>query len=150
MKYGILAAWAFVESVLDLRTLLAGGKIAMVKSELEWTSNLSALPELLSGWRCAKESPQGMDYKSCLGLLLYFHGEQQLSMRAMDVEETAIQSLEGYDNFQMDHLVCDADICASYGYKPAFLSFVHLLKDKTGQFQIQNKARYSYFEKGGA
>lgn len=91
-----------------------------------------------------------MDYKSCLGLLLYFHGEQQLSMRAMDVEETAIQSLEGYDNFQMDHLVCDADICASYGYKPAFLSFVHLLKDKTGQFQIQNKARYSYFEKGGA
>lgn len=150
VKYGILAAWAFVESVLDLRTLLAGGKIAMVKSELEWTSNLSALPELLSGWSCAKENPQGMDYKSCLGLLLYFHGEQQLSMRAMDVEETAIQSLEGYDNFQMDHLVCDADICASYGYKPAFLSFVHLLKDKTGQFQIQNKARYSYFEKGGA
>ena len=31
VKYGILAAWAYVESVLDVRTLLDGGKISLVK-----------------------------------------------------------------------------------------------------------------------
>ena len=150
VKYGLLAAWAFVESVLDLRTLLAGGKIAMVKTDLDWTSNLNTLPQLLNGWSCAKENPRGVDYKSYLGLLLYFHGEQQLSMRAMDVEESALQSIPGYEDFQMDHLVCSAEIQAFYSYQPVFLGFVSLLEDKTGQFQIRDEAQYSYFEKGGA
>lgn len=149
VKYGILAAWAFVESVLDLRTLLEGGKIAMVKSEAEWTSHLSSLPELLSGWSVAKESPRGKDYKSYLGLLLYFHSEQKLSMRAMDVEEAAVRKVEGYENFQMDHLICDAKVQACYSYQPVFLGFVHLLERKNSQFQIQKESWYSYFEQKG-
>lgn len=149
VKYGILAAWAFVESVLDLRTLLEGGKIAMVKSEAEWTSHLSSLPELLSGWHSAKESPQGTDYKSYLDLLLYFHNEQKLSMRAMDVEEAAVRKVQGYESFRMDHLICDAKVQASYSYQPVFLGFVNLLQNKKSQFRIQKKSWYSYFEKKG-
>ena len=71
-------------------------------------------------------------------------------MRAMDTTETAIQSIQGYENFRMDHLVCDAKIRTFYCYQPVFLCFVSMLKHKTDGFQIQNEARYSYFEKGGA
>ena len=43
VKYGILVAWAFAESVLDVRTLLSGGKITMIKSDADWTSNVHML-----------------------------------------------------------------------------------------------------------
>ena len=44
VKYGILVAWAFAESVLDVRTLLSGGKITMIKSDADWTSNVHMIP----------------------------------------------------------------------------------------------------------
>ena len=62
VKYGILVAWAFAESVLDVRTLLSGGKITMIKSDADWTSNVHMIPELLSGWSVAKDCSQGLDY----------------------------------------------------------------------------------------
>lgn len=39
VEKGILAAWAFCESVLDLRALLDGDKIPLIKgSDTSWTS----------------------------------------------------------------------------------------------------------------
>lgn len=149
VKYGILASWAFVESVLDLRTLLKGGNIAMIKSEADWTSHLNRLPELLTEWSCARENPQGMGYKSYLGLLLYFHSGQKLSMRAMDVEEAAIRKTAGYEGFCMDHLVCETKIRACYDYQPVFLGFVNLLGNKTSRFRVNKEAWYSFFERKG-
>lgn len=144
VKYGILAAWAFVESVLDLRTLLAGGKIAMIKSEADWTSNVHNLPALLSGWSQAKESSYGASYSQYLGILLLFHDGEKLGMRAMDVQEATVCNNEGYENFRMDHVLCETDVCATYEYAPVFLGFVSLLKEKTACFRIQNTGSYSY------
>jgi len=146
VKYGILAAWAFVESVLDLRTLLAGGKIALFKSEADWTSNVHNLPALLSGWSQAKESSLGVTYSQYLGMLLLFHNGEKLAMRAMDVQEATVCKSEGYENFRMDHVVCETDICATYEYSPIFLGFVTLLGQRTDCFRIQNMGSYSYRE----
>jgi hypothetical protein len=144
VKYGILAAWAFVESVMDLRTLLSGGKIALGKSKSEWTSNVNALPALLSGWSQANSSEQGLSYREYLGMLLLFHSGETLAMRAMDVQEAAIQRVEGYSSFQMDHVVCETKLVVTYEYKPIFMGFVNLLKSKPDAFRIQRTAEYSY------
>ena len=40
VKYGLLAGWAYCESVLDLRTLMDGEKIPIIKSDETWTSGL--------------------------------------------------------------------------------------------------------------
>ncbi len=45
----ILLAWAFGESVVDVRTLLKGNKVPLVKSEESWQLSLSGLMELGSG-----------------------------------------------------------------------------------------------------
>ncbi len=144
VKYGILAAWAFAESVLDLRTLLSGGKISLVKSELDWTSNVHDLPVLLSGWSVAKECSAGMNYSQFLSLLLLMHNGEKLAMRAMDVQEATVQKNEGYETFQMDHVLCESRVSAVYEYSPVFLGFVSLLKNGKGNIRIQNTTTYSY------
>lgn len=144
VKYGILAAWAYAESVLDLRTLLSGGKISVIKSELEWTSNVHDLPALLSGWSVAKDCSAGLDYSQYLSILLLTHSGDRLAMRAMDVEEATVCKTPGYENFRMDHVLCESGISATYEYAPVFLGFVSLLENKNDCFRIQNTTVYSY------
>lgn len=146
VKYGILAAWAFVESVLDLRTLLDGGKVSLLKSQLDWTSNVHNLPALLSGWSQAKNCPQGLGYSDYLGLVLLFHSGDKLAMRAMDVQEATVCMRPGYESFRMDHLICETKIRATYEYSPVFLGFVSLLGKKIDCFRMQTDSEYSYLK----
>lgn len=147
VKYGLLAAWAYAESILDLRALLSGGKVAMLKDDADWTSDLSAIPSLLSGFCQAKTSPQGKSYRDYLSLLLYFHSGGTLAMRAMDVQEAAIRKAAGYEGFRMDCVVCEAKLCATYSCVPVFLGFVDLLKERPERFCIRREANYSYLER---
>ena len=48
VEKGILAAWAFCESVLDLRALLDGDKIPLIKSDKSWTSSLYGMTSMLT------------------------------------------------------------------------------------------------------
>lgn len=145
VKYGILVAWAFAESVLDVRTLLSGGKITMIKSDADWTSNVHMIPELLSGWSVAKDCSQGLDYGQYAAILLLFHKGNTLAMRTMDVEEAYVQTQEGYENFQMDHVLCETELTATYEFQPVFLGFVSILENFSNGFRIQNHSGYSYF-----
>lgn len=145
VKYGIIASWAFAESVLDVRTLLSGGKISIEKSDADWTSNVHMLPELLSGWTVAKDCPQGLDYAQYLSILLLFKSGTTLSMRAMDVQEASVRLQAGYENFQMDHVLCETQLTATYEFHPVFLGFVTLLEKGVDGFRIQNQTSYSYF-----
>ena len=146
VKYGILAAWAFAESVLDLRALLAGDKVAMMKSDVEWTSDLDVIPELLAGFAKAKSSPGGKHYRDYLSLLLFFHSAEKLAMRAMDVQEAAIRRISGYENFRMDCVICEAEVCGTYSYVPIFAGFVTILDERSDRLCIQRDAKYSYLE----
>jgi hypothetical protein len=65
-------------------------------------------------------------------------------MRAMDVEEAAIRLEEGYEDFKMDHVVCETQLDVTYEYKPLFMSFVYLLDSKPDMFLIKRTAGYSY------
>ena len=145
VKYGILVAWAFAESVLDVRTLLSGGKITMIKSDADWTSNVHMIPELLSGWSVANDCSQGLDYGQYAAILLLFHKGNTLAMRTMDVEEAYVQTQEGYENFQMDHVLCETELTATYEFQPVFLGFVSILENFSNGFRIQNHSGYSYF-----
>lgn len=147
VKYGILAAWAYVESVLDVRALLDGDKIALVKGDATWTSTIENFPSLLSGWSKAKSCEAGgLNYMQYAEILLLFEAEKQIAMRAMDLQEATVRSIEGYENFYMDHVACVMEIQVTYVYKPFFLTFVSLVKNQESACRIIDKARYSYFE----
>ena len=146
VKYGILAAWAYVESVLDIRALLDGDKISLIKSGVTWTSTVDNFSTLLSGWSKAKSCDAGgLDYKQYLTSLLLFESGKTLAMRALDVEEATVRTIEDYQSFRMDHVVCEMEIQETYEWKPIFMMFVSLVRDAEDAYRFIDRAHYSYF-----
>ena len=93
----------------------------------------------------AKDCSQGLDYGQYAAILLLFHKGNTLAMRTMDVEEAYVQTQEGYENFQMDHVLCETELTATYEFQPVFLGFVSILENFSNGFRIQNHSGYSYF-----
>ena len=63
----------------------------------------------------------------------------------MDVQEAAVRKAEGYENFRMDCLICEAKVCGTYTYVPVFSGFVTLTDKGEDRFCIQATSDYSYF-----
>lgn len=102
------AAWAFGESVLDVRQLLAGGKIPLVKTAESWMlslENLGKLPQILQEKQVRKGS--GLSYKDYLRILLNLDKSEKHVLRTMDIVENSIRSQKGKENFRLD-------LCVSY------------------------------------
>lgn len=120
VKIGVLAAWAFIESILDVRALLQGDSIALLKNASEWTSDIYNLPAALSASGKAKSCSHGLDYMDYVGALLLFEKTSVLSYRAMDVQEAFVRQIEGYSDFRMDHMILEAEMTMTYQYHSIF------------------------------
>ena len=90
VKQGILLAWAYGESIVDLRVLLKGNKVAAVKTSETWQLQLSNLVHLGTSEEVAGERPSrtGLSYKDYLKGLLLMEGREVLSMRSLDLIES--------------------------------------------------------------
>ncbi len=147
VKLGLLAAWAFAESVLDVRTLLNGGSIPLIKNSAQWTSDLLHLPSVFTG-SVQAESSGGLDYTSYVGLLLFSQDSGRLAYRAMDLQESAVRMLDGYHDFCIDHMVLDAEITACYRAHSIFLGMESITAGMDGEFQLTGSSSYSYRKAG--
>lgn len=105
-KQAILLAWAFGESIMDIRTLLDGGKVELVKTKENWQLQLSALLELgtENDQTDAKHSENGLSYKEYLRMLLFMKSREESTMRSLDVVEMNMKLTLG-EFFQVDQCV---------------------------------------------
>ncbi len=105
VKHAILLAWAYGEGLVDLRTLVSGKKVPLVKNKENWNLQLSELLKL--GEEGVEDSGQdskdGMTYRDYLQGLLLLHDRQTLSMRALDLVEKNL-------NLKVDHCVMRIEI----------------------------------------
>lgn len=97
IKQLILILWSFGESIMDLRSLLSGKKIAFTKKAENWQLQLSGLFKLgktedtLEG----KDDENGLTYQQYLHILTFIKGDTRLTMRTLDrVEQNLIQEKE--------------------------------------------------------
>lgn len=120
VKSGILAAWAFGESILDVRALLQQKKIPLIKNESLWTLQLENLTDISEGFLMAKESDGGLSYKDYLGILLLLAPEKEIAMRGMDLQEVTLQNLYKNPEIRMDNFVIKAKVKVSYTYSFIF------------------------------
>jgi len=144
VKIALLTAWAYGESVLDVRALLQGKKIPLLKSKDTWTLQLSGIGSMSNGYATAKESEYGLSYQNYLGILLFFLKDSTLTMRAMDMQELTIRQKEGYKDFRYDSLMVQAEATLVYEYVPAFDMFEFLKSGFNWNRKIRNKCIYKY------
>lgn len=146
IQCGIVAAWAYVESLLDLRALLRGDKIALVKSEKEWTTNTQNLMASLENEAKAINCQKGLTYEEYLKLFLYIMGTKKLAYRMMDVMEQSVRLKPGYEHVRMDHMVCELSCSMQYQAAPLFANLSVIRKGMPGGFYFEKTKSFSYKE----
>lgn len=106
IEAALVLCWSFAESILDLRELLHGGKVPLVKSASDWQLSLENLPYLLEGLDTQrKNSEEGVSYEDYLQILLLSQSKQEKLKRGMDMVEAAIRKTTGQEDFCLDHCV---------------------------------------------
>lgn len=107
MKQLVLILWAYGESVMDLRSLLSGKRIAMAKNDTNWQLQLSSLFLLGTETDTAEgqDEADGLTYLQYLQILLFLASEKDMTMRTLDrIEQNLIQE-QGVSGFRADACV---------------------------------------------
>lgn len=103
-KQAILAAWAYAESIVDIKSLLNQCKIPLQKDDRSWQLTLSGLlrfqetGELNAGL----DDQRGLGYDEYLRMLLYTAKKTQMKYRALDLIELNLQKEKGAGYFKAD------------------------------------------------
>lgn len=118
----ILFAWAYAESVKDIRILFKGGSVPLMKSEESWNTpfyQLLTYRSHLDDWRASEE---GLSYQDYLGALLVLHGADRAVTGLMDVMESDIRCTSGNGAFRLDGLIdgMEAEIAVTSRYGSSY------------------------------
>lgn len=100
----ILFAWAYAESVKDIRILFKGDKVPLMKSESSWNTPFSQLLTYRSHLD-SYHAGEGWSYRDYLGALLMLHGAEDAVVGLMDVMESDIRRTPGNEGFRLDGLI---------------------------------------------
>lgn len=146
IELAILAAWAFVESVLDLRALFAGEKVPILKNKEEWKSSLENLGKSMAKEEKSDGSDHGLNYEAYLGILFLTLTTEKMGLRSLDLIEADIRTREGYESVRMDRLVYSADLEWEYHASPVFLSFVPDISGGGDLYDYKRQKSFSYLK----
>lgn len=116
-------AWAFSESLVDVRSLLNGGKVPLMKTDESWTLSLDRLTEIWTGKTVEldsadEEEGDGLSYEDYLRICLYLTSEETCCYRAMDVIQWNVQQLD--PSFVLSNCVVSGTLCLTAEASPLF------------------------------
>lgn len=144
VQVGVLAVWAFVESVLDVRLLLQGGQVAAVKSAADWTSDLLQLGQYLPVSCVAKEKDGGMSYEDYLRGMLSVMETKKLGLRSCDVIERELQLREECPELSVDRMISGMSVVCNYQGQTLFGQFVTLSDGVFPSYSFTREAEMDY------
>lgn len=120
--YALLLAWAYAESLLDVRELLAGGRVPVLKSASTWRLALTSIPGL---WQILEQTDgsckEGLSYDAYLQILFTLGSSGKYPMRALDLIEGYMNSRPATAAFRADHAICKIRAEADFTIPPLFL-----------------------------
>ena len=101
VAYTILFAWAYVESLQDVKTLLSGGRVPIMKTAADWKTGINSLKNV-RGSLTADSGGRGLNYKEYLQIMVFLQNQEKRTFRAMDIMEMDIRRTPGNAAFRMD------------------------------------------------
>lgn len=145
VQIGIIAAWAYVESILDIRALLEGDRVALLKNNGQWMTQLGSLTKAFADGTKTNNCTDGLSYQDYLKGFLFTMGNKKLAYRMMDIMEQNLHLVSAYRNCRMDHMLCQINYDLAYVAEPLFWNFVTVGKSKLTDLQFQNSQSFSYY-----
>lgn len=101
VKYTILFAWAYVESLQDVKTLLSGGRVPLYKTSADWKTGINSIKNV-RGSLTEDKGGKGLNYKEYLQIMLFLQDKSDRTYRAMDIMEMDIRRTSGNTRFRLD------------------------------------------------
>ena len=146
IQTALLAAWAYGESLLDVRILLAGGKVPMVKTGESWRLSLERLGELTQVLgECDEGGGEGCSYEDYLWMLLASGKKSAYPMRALDLLECRMRNREGTEGFRADACIVRMEARAQWDIRPVFLrAFRAFLGTGAQKVTVETKGIFGY------
>lgn len=103
LKNILLGVWALAESVADMKNLLDGGKVPLIKKEGQWSLSLSGV--LSGNFFGSGKKEEGLSYQAYLRVLLGLMNQQKKVARSLDIVEMDIRETEGNRYFRIDQCI---------------------------------------------
>ena len=119
LKAAIVLGWAYAESVYDVKSLLAGGRIPLIKDAAAWHYSLEGA---LSGeLGDSTTEGVGLRYEDYLRVFMSFTDLDMLTGRAMDMVEADIRITDKNAGFCLDacydRVEFDIRMSSGFGYQ---------------------------------
>lgn len=149
-KHALLLAWAYGESLIDVRTLLEGDKVPLTKDASSWTltlENLGRITQILDQGGSGQE--KGLSYKDYLRILLNMGSLSKQKLRALDMIEVNLKSIPGSQKFRAENCVVGIKTRTEWEIKPVFFSLAQAVtKIKGEDISIVQTGGISYLDSG--
>jgi len=144
IQAGIIGAWAYMESVLDVRELVAGGCIPLIKQEEEWTTEITNLFVVFNKDARAKACAYGLSYEEYLKQILFVQANSRLAYRMMEVMEIGMRQVADYENCRMNQMIVAVRYGVKFQGRPLFSSLVSIGKVYDGNYYFSKDVERSY------
>ena len=72
IKISIILAWGYAESVVDVKTLLKGGKVPIMKTSKDWKVSIENLLHFQNVDTGKEENDKGLSYLDYLKIFLFY------------------------------------------------------------------------------
>lgn len=119
LREGILLAWAYTESVNDVRILLEKGRVPLLKTAEDWEMGFFDMLHYESALK-GEGSTSGQSYEDYLRMFLAMEDKQQKAMRFGDIVEMDVRKQSGNKAFRLDNCVESMEVYftaeSRYGY----------------------------------
>ena len=116
LEYVILAAWAVGETVVDIKLLLRGDNVPLIKKKEDWRLDLQNLIEGkldVDSRDSENGETEGFNYNQYLSCALLFTDSQNKAYRTMAAVEMYMMDV-GVDNFRLRNYIYGLDISVTY------------------------------------
>lgn len=120
IKYSILFAWTFAESISDLHVLFSGGRVPLFKTDETWKLSLLNMFSFRDHMDESGNN-EGLLYEDYLRIKLFLTSYEEKTKRMMDVIEMDVRGTEGNFGFRLDYCVDvfagRLEVGTKYGYE---------------------------------
>ena len=137
VQTGILLAWAYIESILDVRSLLEGKKVPFLKRADQWVSDVSGCRECVESNAKTPENEEGLNYGQYLQMLMMPLSQKTFNYRCMDL-------IEQNEEVRMDSMLQSVDGVVEYQAEPLFWSLNMVSDQSFSAFSIINSSIMTY------
>lgn len=144
VREAILIAWALVESLMEMRTLLDGGRVAILKTAADWKTDVLHPATAFRKGEGTDSKATGLSYADYLFQFLLLLNKRTMNFRTMDMIEQNIRFLKGNPGFRMDCMIQRMKVSYTYEARPLFLCYVTIGELDRGNYQFLREQEISY------